>query len=137
MTLTPEVEMAVTELREAFPDATVTAVADNQGGAYVTVDPIDLGSKYSPASTWIWFHITFQYPMSDVYPHFIGPDVRRSDGASPNGLPLGEGSSLGSYQIDGQTFPAIQLSRRSNGLNPACDTAALKLQKVLAWLQSL
>lgn len=32
--------------------------------------------------------------------------------------------------------PAVQISRRSNRLNPATDTAVIKLHKVLAWLRS-
>ena len=30
--------------------------------------------------------------------------------------------------------PAIQISRRSNHINPRTDTALIKLQKVLTWL---
>ncbi|MCZ7579107.1 MAG: hypothetical protein M5U18_19520 [Dehalococcoidia bacterium] len=31
--------------------------------------------------------------------------------------------------------PAIQISRRNNKLDPATDTAALKVAKVLEWLR--
>jgi hypothetical protein len=135
MALTPEVETAITELREAYPDATLTAVEDGQGGVYVTIDPVDLGEQYEPRESWIKFQITFQYPASDVYPHFIRPDVRLVAGPPANGTPLGEGSAQGQFAGGGQPEPAIQLSRRSNHLNPATDTAALKLEKVLAWLR--
>jgi hypothetical protein len=130
MSMTPEVEAAVAELREAFPDATITAVPDPQGGAAVTVDPVALGEQYVPQQSWIKFQITFQYPMSDVYPHFVLPELKRADGAT-----LGEGISLGTFSLNGQPEQAMQLSRRSNKLNPATDTAALKLEKVLAWLR--
>lgn len=127
--MTEDVEAAIEEIQEAFPDATVTAVADPQGGAHVTVDPVDPGVRYTQRETWIKFHITFQYPYSDVYPHFVRPDLSRTDGAA-----LGEGMSPGQFGDDvGQ---AIQISRRSNKLNPSVDTAVLKLVKVLEWLRS-
>jgi hypothetical protein len=135
--MTPEVEAAIEELREAYPEATVTAVADPDGGAFVTVDSVDVGERYVPRLTWVKFHITFQYPVADVYPHFVRPDLRlvvRPD-LSDGQPPFGTGTSMGTCP-DGQQS-AIQLSRKSNKLNPATDTAALKLAKVLKWLGSL
>lgn len=137
MALTPEVEQAVQELREAYPESTVSAIEDGQGGAFVTVDPVDLGEHITPRSSWIKFQITFQYPMADVYPLFIRGDAKRSAGPPANGTPLGEGTAFGQFAVNGQAEPAIQLSRRSNRLNPATDTAALKVEKVLTWLRSL
>jgi hypothetical protein len=134
--MTADVEAATEEIRFAFPEAMVTAVADPDGGAFVTVDSVDPGELYSPRETWVKFHITFQYPFSDVYPHFVRPDLRRTDrpDISDGQPPLGEATSMGSFAGDGK--PAIQLSRRSNRLNPATDTVALKLAKVLEWLRS-
>jgi hypothetical protein len=34
-----------------------------------------------------------------------------------------------------QGSPALQISRRSKNLDPLVDTAALKLKKVLQWIQ--
>jgi hypothetical protein len=127
--MTPEVEEAVAELRQTFPDSAVTAVPDPQGGAYVTVDPVFIGDQWSPSHTWIKFHITFQYPYADCYPHFVAPDLRRADGAAP-----GEGIQVGVSAPDGHM--ATQLSRRSNRLDPSSDTAVVKLIKVLEWLRS-
>jgi hypothetical protein len=127
--VTPEVAAAVEEIRDSFPEAEVTAVGDADGGAFVKVDSIGLGAPYSQSETWVKFQITFQYPHSDVYPHFVRPDLSRIDGQS-----LGEGMTP--VQSAGDNEPAIQISRRSNRLNPASDTAALKLIKVRAWLMS-
>jgi hypothetical protein len=127
--MTDDVAAAVEELRQQFPGATVTAAPDTQGGAHVTVEPVDPGERYVQRETWIKFHITFQYPYSDVYPHFVRSDLARSDGAV-----LGEGMSVGHFGDD--VGPAVQISRRSNRLNPSVDTAALKLVKVLDWLRS-
>jgi hypothetical protein len=126
--MTPEVTKAIEELREAFPTCEVTFREDAEGGALVTMNPIDLGPAYLQDHTWIKFHITFQYPYSDVYPHFVRPDLARADGQ-----PLGEGMAMTSSP-DGE--PAVQISRRSNRLNPATDTATLKLTKVLDWLRT-
>ena len=120
------VEKAITELRATFPEATVTVVEDNDGGAYVTLDPVPLIGPYTQTETWIGFHVGFQYPASDVYPHFVRADLTRRDGAA-----LGGGLSTGAFQ----GRPAIQVSRRSNRLDPAVQTAAHKLLKVLAWME--
>lgn len=128
MALTPEVTQAIEEIREAFPDAEVTVVReDGQGGALVVVDPIELGPAFTQDTTWVGFQITFQYPYSDCYPHFVRGDLARADGAA-----LGDATSPGNWE----GRPAIQLSRRSNNLNPATDTAVTKLLKVLAWLRN-
>jgi hypothetical protein len=126
--MTPEVREAVEEVRRAFPASTVEVLEEEQqGGAYVLARSLFVGDQYEPSTTWAGFLITFQYPRVDVYPHFFDAGVRRKDGR-----PLGESFSLQSWR--GQ--PALQVSRRSNRLNPATDTAAVKLAKVLEWLRS-
>lgn len=59
----PEVEHAIAEIREAYPETTVTARADGEGGAYVIVEEVDPGPVYQDGVTWIGFRITFQYPQ--------------------------------------------------------------------------
>ena len=65
------VQKALNELVEGLPDAKVTAENDPDGGAYVLVDDVDLGPAFRPRRSWIAFQITWTYPESDVYPHFI------------------------------------------------------------------
>lgn len=125
--MTTEVSKATDEVRAAFPDAVVSVREEPDGGAVVFVDPVDPGAAYQQHSTWIGFRITFQYPYSDVYPHFVRGDLARADGAA-----LGEGMSATNFE--GRS--AVQISRKSNKLNPATDTAVIKLHKVLAWLRS-
>jgi hypothetical protein len=122
--MTPEVAGAIDEIRAAFPDATVGAREDGDG-VIVIVDPVDPGPPYVQRATWIGFRITFQYPYADVYPHFLRGDLARVDGAA-----LGEGITATRFEDQS----AVQVSRRSNRLNPATDTAVLKLIKVLHWL---
>lgn len=127
MALNEEVASAIAEVEATFPEAAVAVTQDGQGGAFVVVDPVDPGQPYEPRDTWIGFQITFQYPFADCYPHFVRGDLKRRDGC-----PLGEGTSAANWR----DRPAIQLSRRSNNLNPQTDTAAIKLLKVLTWLRS-
>ncbi len=123
-----QVEQAVRELRTCFPDADVVACGTDDGGAIVKIDPIELGPTYAPSATWVAFAIGFQYPRSDVYPLFVRPDLVRADGR-----PHGKGIARAEFKGE----PALQLSRRSNRLNPEVDTAALKVTKVIQWLRDL
>ena len=123
----PGVAQAIDEIRCTFEGCGVEVEEDGSGGAFVVVTAISLGSPYVQAEIWIGFQITFQYPYADVYPHFTNADLARSNGAG-----LGEGFGSGSFQ----GRPAMQISRRSNRLNPQTDTAALKLLKVVRWMKS-
>src|SRR5262245_21975099 len=75
-----EVCAAVEELKTQFGAASVSARDDGQGGAYVLIEPLSLGPRYGPDSTWLGFRITAQYPYADIYPVFIGAETRRIDG---------------------------------------------------------
>jgi hypothetical protein len=123
--MTPAVTEAVEELKKTYGGSTVTVNDDSSGGAFIVIEPVDPGAPYVQRATWLGFQITFQYPYSDVYPLFVREDLARTDGAA-----LGEGFGVASFC----GRPATQLSRRSNRLNPAIDTAALKVAKVLEWL---
>lgn len=124
--MTPEVAAAVDDIKTAFPNVTIE-VTEEGDGVVVLLDPIVLGPSYVHRQTWIGFRITFQYPYSDVYPHFVRGDLSRVDGAG-----LGEGMSVTTFE--GRS--AVQISRRSNQLDPTTDTALIKLHKVLVWLRS-
>jgi hypothetical protein len=126
--MTPEVSSAIEEIRDLVPGASVKTEEDGQGGAYVEVEPIDLGEKYRPNTSWCGFHITLQYPRADVYSHFLSAEIKRVDN-----FVFGQG-------VSGQQWrgkPALQLSRKSNRLDPAIDTAATKLAKVITWFKNL
>ncbi|MFD9669419.1 hypothetical protein ACFWAY_49045 [Rhodococcus sp. NPDC059968] len=105
----------------------VTVRQRRAGGAWVTIDPIQLGPVYEQETSWIAFQITFPYPEADVYPLFVRADVRRRDGA-------GHGGGFQSVTWGPRGEPGTQLSRRGNRLNPAIDTATTKVLKVLKWL---
>ena len=124
--IVPGVTKAIEEIRRTFDRCAVEAEPDGSGGAVVAVRGIPMGCPYVQAEVWIGFLITFQYPSADVYPHFTNADLARSDGG-------GLGGGFGTAAFRGQ--PAIQISRRSNRLNPETDTAALKLLKVIHWMK--
>lgn len=124
-----EVSSAVAELRHQFPSAGLTAVEDGQGGAYVVIEPMDLGPRFAPSSTWFGFQIPAQYPYADIYPVFIGSDVSRID-KTPFAAPVTTGHTF-------QGRPAIQISRRSAAAQAGSQTATAKLLKVIDFLQNL
>jgi hypothetical protein len=126
MALTPAVQQAIAEIRTALSDCALVVREDSEGGAWVIVDDVKLGPPYLHETTWIGFRVTFAYPYADVYPHFVRGDLARVDGQ-----PLGEAMSASTFE----GRPAIQVSRRSNHLDPVRDTALLKLGKVLDWLR--
>ena len=126
--MVPAVAQAIKEIRCTFEGCGVDAVEDGDGGAFVVVTGIRLGCPYVQDSVWIGFQITFQYPYADVYPHFTNADLARVDGSG-----FGEGFGSGTFR----GLPAMQISRRSNRLNPQTDTAALKLLKVVRWMKNL
>lgn len=124
--MSPEVAAAVDEIKAGYPDTTIE-VREEGDAVVVLLDPVDPGDNYVQRETWIGFRITFQYPYSDVYPHFVRGDLQRADGAD-----LGEGTSLTTFE----NRTAVQISRRSNRLDPATDTALIKLHKVIEWLRT-
>lgn len=125
--ITAAVAAAVAAVRDHFAGHPVEAVPDGAGGAFITVDHVQIGGSYTPSSTWLGFQINAAYPASDVYPHYIGR-VARVDGR-----PHGQAITV----VDWRERPALQLSRRSNRWRPGTDNAPLKAEKVLTWLASL
>lgn len=125
--MTPGVEQALDGIRKAFPNAQVSVQDDGSGGAYVFVEPVEIGSNYVPASTWIGGHLPPQLPYADVYPLFIDAGVRLSTGAMPP-APITPGHNF-------RGRPALQISRRTNRLDPTFQTAAGKFLKVINWIK--
>ncbi len=122
--LTPAVGEAIGAVRDHFAGKPVEVTPDGAGGAIVIISDIQVGAQYAPAVTWLGFQVNAAYPASDVYPHYTGLLVR-TDG-QPHGQAV--------QQVNWQGREALQLSRKSNGWNPAIDTAALKAEKVIRWL---
>ncbi len=126
--MTPSVISAVEGLKKAFPNAGVTVIAeDGQGGAFVVLDPIELGEKFSPSTTWFGGHLPASLPYADIYPLFMGADVKQADGQALQG-PLAP--------LAWMNKPAIQVSRRNNRIAGG-HTAASKFLKVIEFVRAL
>lgn len=128
MAQTDAVAKAIVEIERCVAPAIVTTRDDGEGGAWVIVEDMPLGGPWAEPTTWIGFRITYTYPYSDVYPHFVRRDLTRTDGAAP----MGEAMSHAAFE----EREAIQISRVSNKRDPARETAVLKLMKVMTWLRS-
>jgi hypothetical protein len=126
--MTPDVSRAIDELKRAFADHAIEVIESGDGGAHVVVADLDLGAAFTPRISWIGFTIPYNYSRADVYPHFVRPDLARADGTPLPTPPLNGGQSLPGFDR-----PAIMVSRRSNRWNPARDTAALKLMRIIGW----
>jgi hypothetical protein len=122
--LTAAVAEAIAAVRVHFAGKPVEVVPDGGGGAFVTVENIEVGLLYTPSTTWLGFHINAAYPTSDVYPHFVGP-LSRTDGSA-----LGDAITSAAWR----GRPGLQLSRKSNRWNPHIDNAANKAERTLRWL---
>ena len=131
------VQQAIEEIRIAFPGHPVEVESDEYEGAFVKVHDLPLGDRYEPSQSWIASRITFQYPHADVYPHFLVAGLKRKDGKPlGNEFQSNKEWQTPTKQAPAKSEPATMISRRSKRLNPATDTAALKLQKVLDWIRS-
>ncbi|SRR5258706_11430519 len=124
-----EVSSGIEELKRQFGGSTVTVREDGQGGTYVVVEPVSLGSKYQPSATWIGFQIPAQYPYADIYPVFIGANVSRADGVAFV-APVTPG-----HQFEGKA--AIQVSRRNGATQSGLQTVTAKILKILDYLEKL
>ncbi len=124
-----EVSSGIEALKRQFSAATLSVREDGQGGAYVIMEPITLGPKFRPESTWIGFHIPAQYPYADIYPVFIDANVLRA-----NGVPFTAPVTTG-HHFEGR--PAIQVSRRNSSAKSGLQKVGTKMLKVLDYLEKL
>jgi hypothetical protein len=126
--MTPSVATALEGLMIAFPHATVTVLReDGNGGAFVAVDGVELGPKLTPAKTWFGAHLPANLPYADIYPLFMGVDVRRADAGGLSG-------PLSALTWEGRQ--AFQISRRNNRMSGG-QSAVAKFLKVIEFVRSL
>lgn len=124
-----EVSTSIEELKRQFTDSSFTTREDGQGGAYVIMEPLSLGILYEPDLTWMGFHITAQYPYADIYPVFIGSEVKRLDGV-PFKAPVTEGHNF-------EERSAIQISRRNGSAASGLQKATTKILKIIDFMEKL
>lgn len=124
-----EVSAGLDDLKRQFSTASFAVREDGQGGAYVIIEPVTLGPRFVPSSTWVGFQIPPQYPYADIYPVFIAAEVRRADGI-PFVPPVTPGPNF-------EGRPSIQISRRNSAAQNGLQKAPAKVLKVLDFLEKL
>lgn len=124
----PDVATAIEELRRQFESAKVSVREDGQGGGFVVIDSVPIGARYQPSETWMGFHIPAQYPYADIYPAFIGAEVKRVDNV-PFQAPI-----TPNHKFEGR--PALQISRRNTTAQTGLQKATTKVLKILTYLGS-
>lgn len=126
--MTPTVAAALEGLQKAFPNASVTVLReDGNGGAFVVLDGVELGPKFSPVKTWFGAQLPSNLPYADIYPLFMGADVKRADGVALTGPLAG---------LTWEDRQAIQVSRRNNRMVGG-QSAVAKFVKVIDFVRSL
>lgn len=121
-----DIAKGIEELKEQFSPSVFTIREDGSGGAYVCIESVQLGERYQPASTWMGFHMTAQYPYADIYPVFMGVEVNRVDGVA-FAAPVTRGHTF-------ESRPAIQISRRCSTADNGLQKATAKILKILNFL---
>ena len=124
-----DVATAIEELKRAFPSSQICCQEDGSGGAYVIVEDVTVGDQYQPSSTWLGGHVPSLYPFADIYPLFIGDEVRRVDGVAFT-APVTSGARF----LD---RAALQISRRNSHTQNFPQTVVAKFVKVLHFLKEL
>lgn len=126
--LTPAVAAALSEIKARFGEDRIVAWPDNSGGAWVVIERVEIGTFWSPTTSWLGFLISYLHPDSDCYPHFIGSNVSRAD-RQPLRPPFHPGNSF-----DG--ISATMISRSSPRRRKDSETPADKADKVLEFLRT-
>ncbi len=97
------------------------------GGRISNGRTVALSDRFVPNKTWVGFHIPAQYPYADIYPMFIGGDVRRADGQG-FAPPVTTG-----HAFEGRS--ALQISRRNSMAQNGKQKVCAKVLKVLDFLE--
>lgn len=123
-TVAPDVAEGIAELEQAFPGR-VRFEPDGSGGAYVTVEDIDLGPRFSTSAAALTFQLAYNYPAAAPYPFYLPADASPT-GAWPQAL----------QPIEWRGFRVIQVSLRHTNWDPHRDTAVGSVVQVASWLQA-
>ena len=123
----------LTEVINGFGADRVRAVPDGQGGVWVEISGVELGSPYTQEGTFAICLLPFSLPGADIYPLFLRPDLSRLDGSA-----LGPSFRVTTLQWPGDTEqrPVIQVSRRTKGGGFALQNPRQKIDKVLDWVRT-
>jgi hypothetical protein len=122
-----DVYEAIKEICANFTDLEVVAWADGEGGAFVVIDGVDIGSTWSPFTTWVGCRILNAYPEADVYPIFVRGDLQRADGVALV-APINPGQQFAERS-------AVMVSRTTPRRTAATASAATRLINTVTFLR--
>lgn len=121
----PEQEAAVADVRQTFPDHTVTATDLPDGRVWVTVEQVDAGAGWAPAVTDLSVYLTVAVGTSP-YPFYAAAGLSRTDGRS-------FGAMSPSVQVhDGMGRAQLSLKK---DYDSATEGLGARFAAVMHWLQ--
>lgn len=124
-TIASDVALGIAQLEEAFPGR-VAHEPDQCGGAYVTVEGVDLGERWSPARAPLSFHLAYNYPAAAPYPFYLPGES----------APL-EGWPQVLQRVEWRSRAVVQVSLRHTNWDPTRDSAVGSVLQVQARLRKL
>jgi hypothetical protein len=122
-TISDAVARAIGELEE---DYRIEVLQTGDGGAFVTVQDVDIGPRWNPRHVEIETLIPFNYPFAAIYPFYTQETLQRVDGSAwPNALQL----------VEWRGRRVVQISLRANRWDPNVDTARGAIAQVELWFK--
>jgi hypothetical protein len=122
-TISDAVARAIVELEE---DYRIEVLQTGDGGAFVTVQDVDIGPRWNPRHVEIETLIPFNYPFAAIYPFYTQETLQRVDGGAwPNALQL----------VERRGRRVVQISLRANRWDPNVDTARGAFAQVELWFK--
>jgi hypothetical protein len=125
VSLKPAVEQAINELRAQFEPEAVSFVEDGQGGANVRVIAPSLPEPYNNP-VWLGFHVSYTYPVAEIYPIFSRPDLRTDDFKN---------DAVSKTTWNDQPVTQLSLRIHKRTYDQAIETAVGKVLKIIQWLK--
>jgi hypothetical protein len=117
-------QLARRSLEKAFRGR-VSYEPDGSGGAYVTVQGVELSDRFARPTAPLTFQLAYNYPAAAPYPFYLPGDATLS-GAWPPAL----------QPIEWRGMRVIQVSLRHNNWDPHRDTAVGCVVQISSWLQA-
>jgi hypothetical protein len=121
--INPEVADALGEIKAHFGPR-LSYEGDGLGGAFVTIDGMNLPSSWAKASASVRFIVPYNFPATAPYPYYLPQDVLP---------PKPWHQAL--QPIEWRGLPMIQVSLRNNNWDPARDRVLGCILQVADWLR--
>lgn len=119
----PEIEVALAELQEAFPGQ-ISYDDDGQGGVDVTVADLELGPGWEPPRAALTFNVAYNYPFTPIYPYYLPGGTRPI---------VGQPQALQNVAWKGANV--VQVSLRMTNWDPSRDSAVGCVYEARRWFQ--